>query len=301
MRGPRAALTVLFAAALAVCAASRPARADFPAFGGVDIGESLRSIREGSEALNQRITLEEIALRRRPRRRHHRIRKVPAKTINPPASRFPVRGLDVSGYQGDIDWARVAAAPEHYAFVYLRAAHGLEPDDHFAQYWAGARAQGLRVGAYQFYEVCQDATQQADLFIRLTPRAADALPEVVDIEASKDCPNLPPKDVFLKNLKVFTDLFTIAYGRRPMLYVNHDVYKNYFAGDPLPNKLWFADPREEPVLPDGRAWDFWQYAWKGKVPGIDDNQIDFDVFRGSRAEFDAAFPVTLDGSLAGTN
>ena len=38
----------------------------------------------------------------------------------------------------------------------------------------------------------------------------------------------------------------------PMLYVNGDVYKNYFAGDDVPNKIWFADPRKEPALPDGR-------------------------------------------------
>lgn len=284
-------MRTLCAAATVVVVLVLPVHADFPVFGGVDVSESLRSIRAGSEALSQRIELEQASLRRRrARKRHHRIRKAPPKAINPPVSRFPVRGLDVSSYQDDIDWAKVAAAPEHYAFAYLRAAHGLEPDDRFAKNWEGARAAGLRVGAYHFWELCQDAPAQAALFTRLTPKAADALPEVVDIEASKDCPTLPPKDVFLRNLKLFTDLFTATYGRPPMLYVNHDVYNTYFAGDNVPYKLWFADPRQEPVLPDGRQWDFWQYAWKGKVPGIDDPGVDFNVYRGSRAEFEAAFP-----------
>ncbi len=285
----------MLAATAMVLLSALPARAQTFAPFGASLAESLDAIR-----------LDEIALRRhigrRKRRPHrHRIRVAPARTLNPSTSDFPVRGLDVSAYQGDIDWAKVAQAPEHYAFVYLRANHGLDPDDHLAKNWAEARAAGLRVGAYQFYDMCEDATEQAALFVKQVPVEPDALPEVVDIESSKECPDLQPKDVFLRNLKVFTDIFQTVYGRKPMLYVNGDVYKNYFLGENTSYQLWFANPREKPVLPDGHGWNFWQYAWKGRVQGINDTNIDFDVFQGSRADFDAAFPSHLISSAAGTN
>lgn len=281
--------------------AAVPARAQFAGLGG-DLGAQLDAIQEGSAALGQSMFQEASLRRHKPRgRRHvrrHRNRVPPPVAINPSTSRFPVRGIDVSGYQDQIDWAQVAQAPAGYAFAYIRAAHGLDADEQFAKNWAGAQANGLRVGAYHFYDMCEDATEQARLFVETVPRTAGALPEVVDIETSKECPKMPPKEEFLKDLKIFTDLFEITYGRRPMLYVNGDIYKNYFAGDDVPNKIWFADPRREPALSDGRAWDFWQYAWTGRVPGINDNKVDFDVFNGTRADFDAAFPAPTTRDLA---
>lgn len=269
---------------------SAPASAQFAADGPA-LDSELDSLRDNADLFRQA-----SARRRRRRGPHatrHPHRPAPTATLNPPVQKFPVRGIDISGYQGEIDWAKVATAPEKYAFVYLRAAHGLDADEFFDKNWAGARANGFRVGAYHFYDFCEDAQLQAELFVETVHPTPGMLPEVVDIEASEECKTLPPKDVFLKNLKVFTDLFERTYGIRPMLYVNGDVYKNYFAGDNVPNKIWFADPRKEPALPDGRVWDFWQYAWKGNVPGINDKNVDFDVFHGTRAEFDAAFPVTI--------
>lgn len=279
----RPALTILV-----LCPAlwTTPAAAQFTG-GNAAIDNELETIQGTADLLRQAAARR----RRRPHVNRRPRRAPPATTIIPPAERFPVRGLDVSGYQGEIDWAQVASAREKYAFVYIRAAHGLDADEFFEKNWKGAAAAGFRVGAYHFYDFCEDALDQAALFVQTVPPTPGMLPEVVDIEASDECKALPPKDQFLKNLKIFTDLFERTYKIQPILYVNGDVYKNYFAGDNVPNKIWFADPRKEPALPDGRRWDFWQYAWKGKVPGINDTNVDFDVFQGTRAEFDAAFPL----------
>jgi lysozyme len=74
-----------------------------------------------------------------------------------------VPGIDVSYYQGTIDWAQVAGAG--YAFAITRINDGTFMDPQFGANWAGIKAQGLIRGAYQFWEPTDDPTYQANVVI----------------------------------------------------------------------------------------------------------------------------------------
>src|SRR6516164_5005269 len=69
---------------------------------------------------------------------------VPARAA--PAG-YPVAGIDVSAYQGQVDWASVAAGGARFAYVRASEQAGI-PDSYFAANYQGAKANGLDVGAY---------------------------------------------------------------------------------------------------------------------------------------------------------
>ena len=72
-----------------------------------------------------------------------------------------LEGIDVSAYQGAIDWRAVARAGKKFAFI--RVSDGAAyTDPRFASNWAGARAAGLTRGAYQFFRPTESPLAQAD-------------------------------------------------------------------------------------------------------------------------------------------
>jgi lysozyme len=197
----------------------------------------------------------------------------------PDVSRFPVRGVDVSSYEGVIQWDRAKAAG--ISFAYMKATEGETfVDDAFAANWAGASAAGLPKGAYHFYDFCDTGAGQAANFIKTVPREAGALPMVIDLEQSDDCAKMPPKAAFRKDLAAFVARVEAAYGMRPVLYVNLGIYNEYLSDAAGRYRLWIADPSHaSPSLPAGASWTFWQYSWHGRVDGIAP-ETDLDVFNG---------------------
>ena len=198
----------------------------------------------------------------------------------PNVSGYLVRGIDISHYQHTVDWAKVKT--NGLSFVYVKATEGIDGvDDEFAANWAGARTAGLRRGAYHFYNFCKGGAAQADQFIKTVPADADALPPTVDLEESADCKNMPAKATFRKSLAAFVAKIRTAYGRRPVIYVNHTIYAQYFDGENDSYKIWIADVKHEaPNLPANAVWTVWQYGWHGTVAGIS-GEVDLDAFNGT--------------------
>src|SRR6266545_2185857 len=91
-----------------------------------------------------------------------------------------VPGIDVSKWQGTIDWSAVASSGVVFAFI--RVNHGLDDiDEEFAASWSGARRAGVVRGAYQYFLPDEDAVAQADLFLaRMGPLEPGDLPPVLD-------------------------------------------------------------------------------------------------------------------------
>ena len=93
----------------------------------------------------------------------------------------PVHGVDVSHYQGEIDWPVLAGQNIQFAFV--KATEGsIYTDETFEANWAGAQAAGLRVGAYHFFSYDSDGLSQAENYIATVPVLPGALPPVIDVE-----------------------------------------------------------------------------------------------------------------------
>lgn len=88
---------------------------------------------------------------------------------SPDRAIYPLRGVDVSHHQGQIDWPKVAKSD--IAFAILKATEGGDlVDDSFASNLAGARAAGLAVGVYHFFTFCRSGADQAKNFLAVVPR-----------------------------------------------------------------------------------------------------------------------------------
>lgn len=197
---------------------------------------------------------------------------------------YPVHGIDVSKWQGTIDWQAVRASGVDFAFI--KATEGGDhADDRFRENWEGAARAGVMRGAYHFYWFCRPAAEQARWFIAHVPRERGALPPVLDMEwnhKSRNCPVRPSPETVRSEMRVWKEAVTAHYGRRPIIYTTVDFYRD--------NELWLVDGYEfwlrsvaghpEEVYP-GQRWTFWQYTGTGEVAGIN-GPADINVFGGSR-------------------
>ncbi|KGE02418.1 GH25 family lysozyme [Rhizobium sp. YS-1r] len=195
---------------------------------------------------------------------------------------YAVHGVDVSRWQGEIDWGKLRTQGANFA--YIKATDG---GDHldlmFKTNWRRAKEAGLKRGAYHFFYWCRTAGEQADWFIRNVPRDPDALPPVIDVEWNHESScrqRLSPKRV-LEKMQVFMDKLERHYGQRPIIYTAPDFYKDNLRGEFLDYPFWLRAVAQHPskVYP-GRKWLFWQYSGSGLSHGVD-GKIDLNVFHGS--------------------
>lgn len=196
-----------------------------------------------------------------------------------------VRGVDVSHYQGDVDWA--ALASQGMAFAFIKATEGSAyTDDHFTANLNGARDAGMRVGAYHFFSYDSPGTAQAAHFIETVPRWPHMLPPVIDVEFYGDYNAKPAgaADV-VPQLRAMVDRLRSFYGINPIIYITGKSYrlyvKDYFDGC----DLWIRNVFSVPA--DG--WMFWQYSDRGRLSGYagDTPFIDLNAFNGDAAQFAA--------------
>ena len=113
---------------------------------------------------------------------------------NPSLKDYPVRGIDVSSYQGEIDWNVIV--DQNIQFAFIKATEGssfINPC--FSENFKNASNTNLRIGAYHFYSYDSNGDTQADNFISVVPKADNMLPPVVDFEFYDDKENdLPDKE-----------------------------------------------------------------------------------------------------------
>ena len=116
----------------------------------------------------------------------------------------PVHGVDISRWQGKVDWAALRDGGTRFAFI--KATEGGDHiDPRFAENWEGARNAGVLRGAYHFVYWCRPAEEQAAWFRRNVQPEADALPPVLDAEwngASPSCGRKIPRDKALAMIRV---------------------------------------------------------------------------------------------------
>ena len=219
----------------------------------------------------------------------HRFRD--AKPINfGPASpkKLAVHGVDVSRWQGRIDWLKLRGQGAN--FVYIKATDGGDHlDPMFKRNWRDAHEAGLRRGAYHFFYWCRTAGEQADWFIRNVPKVEGALPPVIDVEyngESRCKKRLKPARIREK-MQVFMDRLEAHYGQRPIIYTAPDFYRDNLQGAFPNHPFWLRSVAAHPseIYP-GRNWVFWQYSGSGLSHGVE-GRIDLNVFRGSEGEWRA--------------
>ena len=96
---------------------------------------------------------------------------------------YPIHGIDVSKFQGDIDWNQVAGSGVQFAWI--KASEGGDhADARFEANWEGAKAAGVPHGAYHFVYWCRPPMEEMANFEQSAPVEPDALPPVLDVEAT---------------------------------------------------------------------------------------------------------------------
>lgn len=195
---------------------------------------------------------------------------------------YDIHGVDVSRYQGDIDWAH--AGRSGVAFAFIKATEGGDvADPMFQANWAQTRAARIPRGAYHFYYFCRSPEEQAAWFITHVPRESGALPPVLDMEwtHSRTCPVRRPAEWNREQAQRFLDILTAHYGQRPILYTTVDFFRDNEMWR-IPNQeFWLRSVAGHPteVYP-GHDWGFWQYTGTGMAPGFR-GAVDLNTFRGT--------------------
>ncbi|RLP24926.1 GH25 family lysozyme [Mesorhizobium sp. YM1C-6-2] len=219
----------------------------------------------------------------------HRHRFRDAKPINfgkLSPKNYAVHGVDVSRWQGDIDWPTLRTQGAN--FVYIKATDGGDHlDPMFKKNWREAHQAGLKRGAYHFFYWCRVASEQADWFIRNVPKVEGALPPVIDVEynGQSSCKRRLLPEKRREKMQVFMDRLEAHYGQRPVIYTAPDFYADNLRGHFKNYPFWLRAVAEHPskVYP-GRDFVFWQYSGSGLSQGVK-GKIDLNVFNGTEAQW----------------
>lgn len=220
-----------------------------------------------------------------------------------------VTGIDVSKWQGPIDWNAVVNDPQRVTFAIVRAGDGLHLDSRAVENLTGADRAGLATGAYHYFRGAESGAAQAELAhsaiaqSRVRPFAV-----FIDLEAG-GAENATTEQVMTQANAFITTLERRGY--RVGVYGGQWIHWALSQAQPeLASALkshvyWVPSYRPgAPLMPINSAgvgypwakWSIHQYAANGSVSGIHGN-VDMNRFRGNLATFRA---WSLWGKAAGS-
>lgn len=207
---------------------------------------------------------------------------------NPSSTEYPVRGVDVSSYQGEIDWKTLA--DQDISFAFMKATEGSSfTDPRFAYNYEQAQQTHLRIGAYHFFSYDSGGDTQAEHFISTVYQVDNMLPPVIDLEFYGEYDKNPPdRDTVRHQLDIMLDKLQAHYGMKPIIYATERSYSLYLAGAYDAYDIWIRNVIGKPKLSDQRKWTFWQYTNRARLEGYrgKEKYIDLNVFDGTRIEFE---------------
>ena len=189
-----------------------------------------------------------------------------------------VYGIDVSEYQGNIDWNLIKTIEDSFpiSFVFMRATAGKNKvDQKFSNNWKKSKGKVIR-GAYHYYRPNENSIEQANLFIKTVKLESGDLPPVLDIEKL-------PKTQSIERLKVglrrWLHQVEEHYKVRPIIYSGERYYHDFLKNDFPEYTFWIANYNfwVENVHKD---WLFWQFSEKASVSGIQGG-VDVNIYNGT--------------------
>ncbi|MET0624507.1 MAG: GH25 family lysozyme [Pyrinomonadaceae bacterium] len=188
-------------------------------------------------------------------------------------------GIDVSHYQGQVNWPAVKAAG--CAFAFAKATEGTgDTDPYFAANWSGMKSAGLARGAYHFFRPAEDAAQQAAHFLSTVQLAPGDLPPVLDVETSDNVSN----SVLVGGVQLWLDAVEPVAGVTPIIYTAASFWdahlNNQFGAYPLWIAHYTAAPAPSPLPAGWSDWTLWQYSQSLHVNGVA-GAADHDYFNGT--------------------
>ena len=212
-------------------------------------------------------------------------------------------GIDISEFQGDINWSKVKKDGISFAFIrcggrgYTKGT--CYEDKKFAQNVKNAKKAGVKVGVYFFSQAItvEEAIEEASLTIAMCKGYGIDLPVVMDWETGSGYRTQPLKgEAFANVLDAFCTLIA-KNGYTPAVYLCSDDINNrlgkYQSRILGVYKLWYAYPYScywpasksyksnyyqagDTIPPRSYAFEYWQYSWHGKVAGIG-TEVDLNI------------------------
>ena len=199
---------------------------------------------------------------------------------------YSVYGIDVSHYQGNINWDRLAAANidgHEVKFVIVKATEGADhSDSHFERNFTQAKKNGFVRGAYHFFTPGTVPYFQIQNFIRTVGNLEEGdLPPILDVEKADGISKVQLQEDVLKWLVEIERIYKV----RPIIYTGIKFKRNYLDRSEFDEyPLWIANYADS-LSYDG-DWEFWQYSQDGKVDGISD-YVDLDVYHTTLESFES--------------
>lgn len=202
------------------------------------------------------------------------------------AGKFEMTGVDVSRYQGTIDWAELAGQDLDFAFIKATEGSG-HIDECFYDNWQEAGKTALHIGAYHFFSFDSDGESQAEAYIDTVGSLNGKIAPAVDVEFYGDkADNPPPKDEVVKQLGEMLRKLEEHYQTKPIIYTTYKAYDTYIKGEFEEYPLWIRNVYYQPLFSLGDRWVFWQYTDTAVLEGYEGTEqyIDMNVFRGTEEE-----------------
>lgn len=208
---------------------------------------------------------------------------------NPSVKDYPVRGVDVSHYQGNIDW-QTLSRHDNISFAFIKATEGsLYVDEKFDYNYDEAQKTAIRVGAYHFFSFESTGVTQAENFINTVKSCDNMLPPVIDLELYGDFRYNPPAAIVVRGeLDALVFALKEHYGVYPIIYATEETYELYLESGYEDCDIWIRSVFRKPRISDGKEWTFWQYTNRERLDGYvgEEKFIDMNVFNGSAEEFE---------------
>ncbi len=177
-------------------------------------------------------------------------------------------GIDVSHYQGHIDWQEVASSGMA-GYVFIKATEGSAIQDDMYEYnIREARKHGILAGSYHFFRSNVNIEDQLSNMTSVVKKDEQDLIPIIDVERING-----GISTFHSRLHAFMKAVEKHYGCKPILYTFVNFYNKYLRGKGFGKyPLMIAFYRDDqPLLSDEHPYVMWQYTSSGEVPGIDGN------------------------------
>ena len=197
---------------------------------------------------------------------------------------FEIHGIDISHYQGKIDWeqlknAMIKGCPVR--FVIIKSTEGSSRlDENFRENFNQARDFGFIRGVYHFWSNKSTAREQAYYFLDQVHLTDGDLPPVLDIEHK---PADKSVEDFQREVLTWLHIVEDKYHVKPIIYTYYKFKEQYLSAPVFEDyPYWIAHYYVDKVQYKGK-WKFWQHTDVGKLPGIK-GYVDFNIYNGSYYE-----------------
>lgn len=179
---------------------------------------------------------------------------------------FHSHGIDVSHYQGKIDWDLLLNHTDTIiSFVFCKVTEGKSlVDSQWERNESKLRKRNIPIGGYHFFKPNISGRKQAQHFLFNYMPEQNDLPPVVDVEEEgKSVPEL------IANVQQWLEYVEEKTGRQPIIYTNYYLYSNLLRKSFPRYKFWVANYSESAERIQDNQILYWQYSDRGILPGIE--------------------------------